>query len=124
VREPAVSLRDLLVLQRYVRATNNRNLETTRGCEIFVARSFFQQSSRRGCHAASSPLIKPDVRISRIRLTQQFSVIGIHRTGEEFEIEQAEAMQMGNKPFVRRDFITTLTATTQVSPESLQHITV
>jgi hypothetical protein len=31
---------------------------------------------------------------------------------------------MGNKPFVRRDFVTTLAATTQMSPEPLQNITV
>src|SRR5271166_5817012 len=75
-----------------------------------------------GCPAASA-LFKPDVQISRIRLTRILSVPGMHSepTLRRLQELQAKALQMGVKRLPFRGPEGALTPTLQVTRQTKQH---
>src|SRR5690606_12043345 len=77
------------------------------------------KSSRGGTRVAS-PLIKPDVRVSRIRLIRKLSVTGMHSQSAPGRSQEAqpEGLQMGIERLSRRKAVTALAATIQVATQA------
>ena len=78
------------------------------------------ESSGGAVYPAASALFKPDVQISRIRLTRILSVRGMHSESamRRSQEPQAEALQMGVKRLAFRGPVGALTPTLQVTRQA------